>query len=101
MTRKLIRPDINEIKRLQKKDVKKRPPPPSKTNAENYYYLKQMSNKTPLVFELTTGEMIKGTLEWYDESCLKIKKSDGSNLIVYKHVLKFISKDLKKISESE
>jgi len=101
MTRKLIRPDINEIKRLQKKDVKKRPPPPSKTNAENYYYLKQMSNKTPLVFELITGEKINGTLEWYDESCLKIKKGDGSNLIVYKHVLKFISKDLKKISESE
>ena len=95
MTRKLIKPDLNEIKRLQKKDVKKRPPPPSKTNAENYYYLKQMSSKTPLIFELTTGEKINGTLEWYDEACIKIKRKDGTNMIVFKQVLKLISKNLK------
>lgn len=96
MTRKLIKPDLNEIKRLQKKDVKKRPPPPSKTNAESYYYLKQMSSKTPLIFELTTGEKMKGTLEWYDEACIKIKREDGTNIIVFKQVLKSISKNLKK-----
>lgn len=97
MTRKLIKPDLNEIKRLQKKDIRKRPPPSSKTNAESYYYLKQMSNKTPLIFELTTGENINGTLEWYDEHCLKIKRNDGTNVIVFKQVLKFISKNQKTV----
>ncbi len=93
MARKLIKPDLNEIKKMQKRDVKKRPPPPSKTNAESYYYLKQMSAKTPMVFELMTGEKISGTIEWYDESCLKIKKNDNLNIIIFKHSLKFMHKD--------
>lgn len=93
MPRKLIKPDLNGIKKLYKKDMKKKTPPPYKTHAENYYYVKQMNNKTPLSFELVSGEAINGTIEWYDERCLKIKKSDGSNIIVFKHYIKFICKN--------
>ena len=92
MTRKLIKPDLLEAKKIYKKDTKKKSPPPYRTNAESYYYVKQMSNKTLLVIELIDGTSINGTIEWYDEKCLKIKKSDDSNFILFKHFIKFIHK---------
>jgi sRNA-binding regulator protein Hfq len=97
MTRKLIKPNLNEIKKGV--SVKKRKPaPPYKTHAENYYYIKQMNNKTPLVIELVGGEKIKGHIEWYDQSCLKIRKEDGVKIILFKHSIKYLHKDLENIS---
>lgn len=93
MTRKLIKPDLDRIKKQYKKDMKKKIPPPYQTHAESYYYVKQMNNKTSLSFELVSGEVINGTIEWYDEKCLKIKKTDGSNIIAFKHCIKFICKN--------
>jgi RNA chaperone Hfq len=92
MTRKLIKPDLNEIKKHQRKDLKKKPPPPYKTHAENYYYIKQMNNRTPMVVELLNGEVLSGRIEWYDEKCIKVRKEDNSNLIVFKHVIKYMHK---------
>jgi len=93
MTRKLIKPNLKEINQKIKKDVKRKPPPPYKTHAENYYYIKQMNNRVQLVLELVGGDQIKGLIEWYDEKCLKIKKLDGSNLILFKSQIKFIFKN--------
>ncbi|MCK5056684.1 MAG: RNA chaperone Hfq [Candidatus Aminicenantes bacterium] len=93
MIRKLIKPDLNEIKKYQKRDSKKKPPPPYKTHAENYYYIKQMNNRTPMVVELASGEVIKGKIEWYDSKCIKIKKPDEDNLIIFKQVIKYMHKD--------
>lgn len=101
MTRKLIKPDLNEIKRYQKKESKKKPPPPYKTHAENYYYIKQMNNRTPMVVELGNGEVIKGKIEWYDSKCIKIKKSDEDNLIVFKQFIKYMHKDPDFVEEKE
>lgn len=92
MTRKLIKPNLTEAKRSFKKESKKKAPPPYRTHAESYYYVKQMNNKTQLVIELLDGTSINGTIEWYDEKCLKIKKGDGSNFILFKHFIKFIHK---------
>ena len=38
------------------------------TNAENFYYVKQMQSKTPMVITLKDGEVLKGVIEWYDRS---------------------------------
>ena len=92
MTRKLIKPDLLEAKKAYKKDSKKKQPPPYRTNAESYYYVKQMGNKTSLVIELIDDTSIIGSIEWYDEKCLKIKKDDGKNIILFKHFIKFIHK---------
>lgn len=93
MTRKLIRPNLNEIKKQVKKEIKKKPPPPYKTYAENYYYIKQMNNKTPMIVELINGDKLKGRIEWYDNRCLKFKKHDNNNLIIFKHYIKLLYKD--------
>ena len=37
--------------------IRKKRPPPEQTNAESYYYLKQMGARTPMVVVLDSGEM--------------------------------------------
>ncbi len=92
MTRKLIKPDLDKAKGVHKKNLRKKTPPPYRTHAENYYYVKQMSNKTLLIIELVDGTSISGTIEWYDEKCLKIAKIDNSSIILFKHFIKLIRK---------
>jgi len=67
--------------------------PPEQTNAENFYYLKQMGAKTPLVVVLTDGEELHGWIEWYDRDCLKIHRLNEANLLVYKHCIKYLFKE--------
>jgi len=99
MTRKLIKPDLNEIKKYQKKDLRKKPPPPYKTHAENYYYIKQMNNRTHMVIALVDGNSFKGRIEWYDEKCLKIKTEDSENYIIFKHFVKYMHKNPEFVEE--
>ncbi len=71
----------------------KKPSPPEQTNAENFYYQKQMQSKTPMVIVLRDGEEIRGTIEWYDKSCLKLNRSGAANLMVYKPSIKYMYKE--------
>ena len=66
--------------------------PPESTNAENFYYLKQMSSRTPMVIVLTDGEEIRGWIEWYDKTCLKVNREGAPNLLIQKHVIKYVFK---------
>jgi sRNA-binding regulator protein Hfq len=66
--------------------------PPENTNAENYYYLKQMNSKTPMVIVMTDGEQIQGWIEWYDKSCLKVNREGAPNLLIQKHCIKYLFK---------
>jgi sRNA-binding regulator protein Hfq len=66
--------------------------PPEATNAENFYYLKQMNSKTPMVVVLTDGEEIRGWIEWYDRSCLKLNREGAPNLLIQKHCIKYLFK---------
>ena len=66
--------------------------PPESTNAENFYYLKQMNSKTPMVIVLTDGEEIRGWIEWYDKTCLKVNREGAPNLLIQKHVIKYVFK---------
>ena len=95
--RKLIRPSFNEMKdkmeQPRKAPPQKRPTPPDQTNAENFYYVKQMQAKTPMVFVLRDGETLHGTIEWYDKCCLKVNRAEGPNLLLYKPCIKYMYKE--------
>ena len=108
--RKLIRPALNrndhprqEVDRRQDGDRRDRPerpssngkktPPPEQTHAENFYYQKQMQGKTPMVLVLQDGEEIHGVIEWYDKYCLKVNRTSGSNLLIYKPSIKYMFKE--------
>jgi host factor-I protein len=101
--RRLIRPALVEMKDQpnanrrnnsapNQSQNQKRMVPPEQTNAENFYYVKQMQTKTPMVIVLQDGETIEGMIEWYDKSCLKIHRDNGPNLLLYKPSIKYMYK---------
>ena len=69
-----------------------RPAPPETTNAENFYYLKQMNSKTPMVIVMDNGEEIRGCIEWYDRNSLKVNRDGAPNLLIQKRFIKYVFK---------
>jgi len=67
-------------------------PPPAETNAETFYYKKQIDTRTRMVIVLTDGEEIEGTFEWYDLDALKINRADAPNILLLKHNIKYMYK---------
>ena len=105
--RKLIRPSLSRTDHnshghnhlpTERRD---RPPAPAKrsgapteqTNAENFYYQKQMQTKTPMVVVLRDGEEVHGYIEWYDKSCIKLNRTGAPNLMIYKPAIKYMFKE--------
>jgi sRNA-binding regulator protein Hfq len=72
--------------------VRKRIPPPNETNAELFYYKKQIDAHTVMVIVLRDGEEIEGTIEWYDRAALKVNRKSAPNLLVLKHNIKYMYK---------
>jgi host factor-I protein len=102
--RKLIRPALNHAnhiggggaggrERPERSNGARKTPPPDQTNAENFYYQKQMQSKTPMVIVLSDGEEIHGVIEWYDRTCIKVNRSDSPNLMIYKPSIKYLYKE--------
>jgi sRNA-binding regulator protein Hfq len=89
VNRKLIRPHLSAAKdsARSRKNI-----PPEQTNAENFYYLKQMQSKTPMVIVLRDGEELHGIIEWYDKCCLKINRDGAPNLLLFKANIKYMYK---------
>jgi host factor-I protein len=68
--------------------------PPEQTNAENFYYQKQMQSRTPMVIVLRDGEEVRGIIEWYDKQCIKVNRDNGGpNLMIYKPAIKYMYKE--------
>ena len=68
--------------------------PPETTNAENFYYQKQMQAHTPMVIVLRDGEEVHGCIEWYDKTCIKVTRANGqANLMIYKPSIKYMYKE--------
>ena len=114
--RKLIRPTLNRADhphnnhspnhvpverrdRDKDRDRDRSAAPPKKvapieeTNAENFYYQKQMQSKTPMVIVLRDGEEVHGYIEWYDKHCIKLNRNGAANLMIYKPAIKYMFKE--------
>lgn len=105
INRKLVRPKLADIKgktatqstgpEPQRQAVpggRRRIAPSEQTNAEAFYYLKQMNTQTPMVIILEDGEELRGTIEWYDRGCIKVHRDKGPNLMVFKHSIRYLYK---------
>ena len=92
--RKLIRPDLSEMKKdLSGRSVRRKQAPPEQTNAEEFYYLKQMASRTPMVVVLTNGEELRGWIEWYDKSAIKLNRHNEPNLFIPKQNVRYMFKE--------
>jgi host factor-I protein len=102
VNRRLFRPTVAEPKdsyaprtspASQVASPRKKPAPPEQTFAENFYYVKQMQARTPVAVVLTDGEVLRGTVEWYDRDCIKLTRFGSPNLLIYKHCIRYLYKD--------
>jgi len=92
--RRLIRPNLSELKeRLGPHQPRRKQVPPEQTNAEAFYYLKQMNARTPMVVVLKDGEQLRGVIEWYDRVCIKVNRIGAPNLMVMKDCIKYMYKE--------
>lgn len=94
--RKLIRPSLSELREQSSSkytNAQRKRVPPDQTNAEQYYYLKQMTAKTPMVVRLIDGEELRGVIEWYDRSCIKLNRETAPNLLLPKASIKYMYKE--------
>ena len=101
VNRKLIRPTLAEVRergdrdtqhRRNANDPNRKRVPPEQTHAESFYYKKQMDNRTQMVIVLQDGEELRGSIEWYDRGCIKLHRTEGPNLLVLKHNIKYMYK---------
>jgi host factor-I protein len=104
VNRKLFRPSLTEVKdpypprppqasQRSEPAPRKKPAPPEQTFAENFYYVKQMQSRTPVAVVLSDGEVLRGTVEWYDRDCIKLTRYGSPNLLIYKHCIRYLYKD--------
>lgn len=96
--RNRFNPGLAEVNLTGKKGRNKLPPP-EVTHAENFYYLKQMNSRTPMVIVLTDGQEIHGCIEWYDKGCLKVNRDGAPNLVIQKHSIKYLFKKAELLSD--
>jgi host factor-I protein len=108
ISRKLIRPSLSSPQprtepvserreRLERTDRlptngPRRNLPQEQTHAENYYYQKQIQSKTLVMVVLKDGEQVQGLIEWYDRTCIKLSRTGGSHLLIYKPAIRYIYK---------
>jgi host factor-I protein len=94
-SRRLIRPSISEVtdRSVLRTGVHRKQAPPEQTNAESYYFIKQMQNKTAMVVVLVDGTELRGWIEWYDKDCIKLNRTEGPNLMLYKHSIRYMFKE--------
>jgi sRNA-binding regulator protein Hfq len=71
----------------------KKPAPPEITHAENFYWIKQMQSRTPMVVALESGETLHGIVEWYDRDCIKLTRQGSPNLMIFKRTIKYVHKE--------
>ena len=81
----------NYQRQSREEDARKKSPP-SETNAEIYYYKKQIDSRTLMTIVLVDGEEIEGTIEWYDRDALKVNRADAPNILLLKHNIKYMFK---------
>ncbi len=99
VNRKLIRPSLAEIKEQPSRGTSnmssapRKRVPPEQTSAENYYYIKQMAAKTPMVIKLRNDEEIRGVIEWYDKDCIKVHRNNEPNILVFKSNIRYMYKE--------
>src|SRR5438270_13051348 len=110
VSRKLIRPTMpaSEAKHdsasnggtaVERSPRADRPPRPERkpfvteqTFAENFYFQKQLQNKTLMTVVLSNGDTVNGTIEWYDKNCMKLNRVGKPNLLLYKPCIRYMYK---------
>jgi host factor-I protein len=63
---------------------------PEQTFEEAKYLKRLIENSTPIRVKMEDGEEVAGTIEYYDQSFIRITRDGEPNLFIFKHDIKYI-----------
>ena len=70
-----------------------RTPPPEDTS-EEAAFLKSLGEKQrPVSIKLMDGQLLRGWIEYYDKSMVRLTREGAPNLFIYKHEIMYIAED--------
>ena len=63
---------------------------PEQTLAEPKYLRQLVEGRRVIALKLSDNSVLEGSLEFFDESFLRITRQDQPNLFIYKHDVKYL-----------
>jgi host factor-I protein len=74
--------------------LKKAKTPPPEETFEEAAYLRALGEKQkPVQVKLLDGEVVRGWIEYYDKSMIRLTREDEPNLFIFKHEIMYIAED--------
>jgi host factor-I protein len=74
--------------------LKKAKTPPPEETFEEAAYLKLLGEKQrPVQVKLLDGEVVRGWIEYYDKSMIRLTREGAPNLFIFKHEIMYIAED--------
>lgn len=68
--------------------------PPPEDTFEEAAYLKGLGEKQRAVtVKLMDGEIVRGWIEYYDKSMIRLTRENAPNLFIFKHEIMYIAED--------
>jgi host factor-I protein len=71
-------------------------PPPGETGQEALYLKSLSERQVTVTIKLRDGETVRGWIEYFDDSMLRLTRVGHPNLFIYKHQIRSISEAGKK-----
>ena len=66
---------------------------PEQTFEEAKYLKRLIESATPVRVKLLGGEEVAGTIEYYDQSFIRLTREGEPNLFVFKHDIQYLRED--------
>jgi sRNA-binding regulator protein Hfq len=63
---------------------------PAQTFEEAHYLKKLVETEAPIRVKLVTGEEYEGVVEYWDAGFIRLTRTDGPNLFIYKEQIRYI-----------
>jgi sRNA-binding regulator protein Hfq len=74
---------------VAKKPASTKPRAPETTLEEPRYLKHLIESETPIRIKLDDDQEVEGVVEYYDHSFIRINRTDGPNLFIFKHDIKY------------
>ena len=71
-------------------------PPPGETGQEALYLRSLSDRQITVLIKLRDGETVRGWIEYFDDSMVRLTREGHPNLFIYKHQIRSISEASKK-----
>ncbi|MGA3097437.1 MAG: RNA chaperone Hfq [Bryobacteraceae bacterium] len=66
---------------------------PEQTFEETKYLKRLIEAATPVRVKLADGEEVVGTIEYYDQSFIRLTRKGAANLFIFKHDIKYLTEE--------